>query len=277
MPIFVNNTIVEGFNFSAGERQVRLKDDCLGDHALLYAQLFDSDDIMTLLLTVDALRRINPRIEIDLCIPYFPYARQDRVCYRGEALSVKVMADLINGLKCRLVTIYDPHSDVTPALINHCVVKTPADIIIHSPLMTQIIDKNMTLISPDAGSEKKVRHVAAQMAEAGHPTDVINATKIRDPNTGRIRGQQVHGDVKDKNLMIIDDICDGGQTFIALAQVLKNQGAAEIVLYVTHGIFSKGLDELKQHIKHIYCYHLVGNYLDANRPPFITRLKGEAP
>ena len=74
----------------------------------------------------------------------------------------------------------------------------------------------------------------------------------------------------------IDDICDGGQTFISLAQSLKKQGAAEIFLYVTHGIFSKGLDQLKTCIQHIYCYHLVGHHLDSHHPSFITILKGEA-
>ena len=276
MAIFVNNIIVEGFNFPAGECQVRLNNHHLSNEASLLAELFDSNDIMTLLLAIDALRRINPRIEIDLCIPYFPYARQDRVCNKGEALSVKVMADLINGLNCRTVIIVDPHSDVTSALINRCVVKTPADLIIHSRLMTHMVEKNMTLVSPDAGSEKRVRHLARQMAAAGHPTHVVIASKKRDPSTGLISDHQVFGDVTGKTLIIIDDICDGGQTFISLAQSLKKQGAAEIFLYVTHGIFSKGLDELKTYIQHIYCYHLVGHHLDSHHPSFITILKGEA-
>ena len=120
MPILVNQKSVGFFKFSGGECHVKISDLEITERTNILANLNNSDDVMSLLLIVDAVRRINPSTQVLLTIPYFPYARQDRVCNEGEALSVKVMADLINSLNCAGVTIYDPHSDVTPALLNNC-------------------------------------------------------------------------------------------------------------------------------------------------------------
>jgi len=75
-----------------------------------------------------------------------------------------------------------------------------------------------------------------------------------------------NGNAKGKNLVIVDDICDGGRTFIELARVLKEKGANKVALYVTHGIFSQGLDVLKEHIDHVYCVHA----FNAERSDFLT-------
>ena len=272
MALFVNNEPVKRFNFSGGECHIQLPILHFNSSVAMYADLYCSDDIMALLLTIDAIRRCNANIEIDLTIPYFPYARQDRVCNSGEALSVKVMANLINSLKCRSVTIYDPHSDVTPALITNCIVKSIEDIIYDSPLCNAIIQHNMSIVSPDAGAEKKVRKVTQKISERAHGIDIICAGKVRDVKTGAIISSQIYGNVKDKKLIIIDDICDGGSTFIELARLLKQQGASELYLYVTHGIFSKGLEPLKEYFKHVYCYHAF-NHADKNEMNFLTILE----
>jgi ribose-phosphate pyrophosphokinase len=74
------------------------------------------------------------------------------------------------------------------------------------------------------------------------------------------------------NLIILDDICDGGQTFVELAKHLKAQGAKAIYLYITHGIFSKGLSVLKQHFEHVYCYHTMLKAAEIDRD-FLTILE----
>lgn len=254
MPIIINHKPIEAFNFSGGECHVRLFKD-IGDCVKLLAQLNNSDDIIHLLLTVDAIRRMNSQAKIYLTIPYFPYARQDRVCNEGEALSVKVMADLINSLHCTEVTIYDPHSDVTPALLNNCRVISLAQIIADSMLAKLINEENIILVSPDAGAEKKIRTTATKLTLNGKTVDVLCASKTRDTLTGEIKATQMHAEVKGKNLIMLDDICDGGRTFIELAKVLKGLGAGDVYLYVTHGIFSRGLSTLKDYIKHVYCFH----------------------
>ncbi len=249
MPIFVNNKMLDVFQFSGGECHVKINVGDISDKTNITAHLNSSDDIMRLLLTVDAVRRVNPQSAIHLTIPYFPYARQDRVCNEGESLSVKVMADIINNLHCAEVTIYDPHSDVTPALLSNCRIVSQADIVA-SNLGKVIKDKKLALVSPDAGAEKKTR-MAAKLTS----TEVFCSSKTRDTKTGNITATKVHGDVRGRDLLIIDDICDGGRTFLELAKALKDGGAGDVYLYVTHGIFSQGTSELARHFKHIYCYH----------------------
>ncbi|MBS0351605.1 MAG: ribose-phosphate pyrophosphokinase [Proteobacteria bacterium] len=255
MPVFVNRQPINTFNFPGGECYVRINPVEISGFTDVTAVLNDSDSLMSLLLAIDAIRRVNLHTQIRITIPYFPYARQDRVCNAGESLSVKVMADLINALQCYEVVIYDPHSDVTPALLNRCKVISSWEIIVKSCLREAIISNNWVLISPDAGAEKKVKAAAKSLSTESNQVEVHCASKIRDTLTGKILSTQINGDVRGKNLLIIDDICDGGQTFISLAQELKDHGAADMYLYVTHGIFSKGLEILKQHFKKIYCFH----------------------
>ncbi|MCX7124496.1 MAG: ribose-phosphate diphosphokinase [Gammaproteobacteria bacterium] len=255
MTITVNQKIIHSFNFPGGECHVQISSIEITEQTDILTYINNANDIMTLLLTVDAIRRINRKTDIYLTIPYFPYSRQDRVCNPGEALSVKVMADIINSLNCTLITIYDPHSDVTPALINNCKIITLAEIVSKSFLADEICNKNMTLVSPDAGSEKKIQVVAKKISESGKTVNVLYASKIRDTLTGKIISTEVRDELHGKDFIILDDICDGGGTFIELSKALKNLGAENIYLYVTHGIFSKGLDVLRENFKHIYCCH----------------------
>ena len=272
MTILLNSQPIESFVFSGGECHVKLQSLAVGKVQRVSAQLRHSDDIMMLLLTIDAIRRMLPAARIHLDIPYFPYARQDRVCNPGEALSVRVMADLINSLHCEQVTVVDPHSDVTPALINHCRVKTSADIILDSALTQLIQQKNLHLVSPDAGAEKKVRSLLGGLLAQGVDTDLVCATKVRDSKTGSILATNVDTKASSQGYLIVDDICDGGGTFIELAKALKNQKAGELYLYVSHGIFSKGLDVFKKYFTGIYCFQ---SYLTEQQydPNYLTILE----
>lgn len=108
------------------------------------------------------------------------------------------------------------------------------------------------MISPDAGANKKTLEMAKFL---GH-NNFIRADKIRNVKTGSIEHTAVYGCVKDKDCLIVDDICDGGATFIALAERLKFGDAKSVSLYVTHGIFSKGKQHLLDNgVDHIYCFH----------------------
>ena len=108
------------FNFSGGEVQVTVKK-MTSDVVYITANLRSSDDVMALLMATDALRR-QGATRIHLTMPYVPYARQDRVMNPGEALGIKVFCDLINAQNYSSVNILDPHSDVTPALLNNVLV-----------------------------------------------------------------------------------------------------------------------------------------------------------
>lgn len=257
MPILINNKPIKFFKFPGGECNVNvLQSVMLQDDILIKAYLYNSDDLISLLLTVDACRRVNRLIKIHLFIPYFPYARQDRVCNQGESLSVKVIADLINSLKCT-VTICDPHSDVISALLDNCTITPPLMTMdLSSSLKKLIEEENLIFISPDHGAEKRVREIAKY-----YNRPMLCATKVRDTKTGEIVKTELTlfshpASNANVNFLIIDDICDGGRTFIEIAKRLREQGMiGNLYLYVTHGIFSKGLEVLRPYFKKVYCYH----------------------
>lgn len=232
----------EQFVFSGGEVSVKLSQAINYSSWNIIAELKNSEDILTLLMVADVLKR-GGATYIELYMPYIPYARQDRVCNFGEAFSLKVFCDLINSVGFDKVTVEDPHSDVAPALLNNVNIYDQATCI----NLTKDCDKSFTrflegatLVSPDAGAEKKILSVCNSLGKSGF----ISASKVRDPSTGKITSTEVNGGRLSGDYLIVDDICDGGATFIALAQELKYKGADRVGLYVTHGIFSKG----KQHL-----------------------------
>lgn len=250
MTIKVNKQAIRSFNFSGGECHVSVAGIEIGPVTEIEAYLYNADDIMRLIMTVDAVRQVNPETTIDLVIPYFPYARQDRVCNSGEAFSAAVMADLINSLNCRAVAVFDPHSEVVVKRLNNCCVVSQAELV-QGAVEDFIRKENLTLVSPDKGASKKTDAVGKALGGV----HVIHCAKIRNPQTGEITHSEVHGDVAGKNLILLDDICDGGRTFTELGKLLKQKGAGKLYLYVTHGIFSHGLDILKENFTHIFCVH----------------------
>jgi ribose-phosphate pyrophosphokinase len=179
-----------------------------------------------------------------LDIPYFPYAREDRVFSRGQPLGAAVMADLVNNLGYEEVCIVDPHSDVVPALLKNCTVIPQHEAL--RPVLDGFAKDSLFLIAPDAGAEKKV-------TKYEHP--YIVARKVRDVETGLITGTHVDipKELKAKTAVIVDDICDGGHTFTLLAEAIRQQcPAMHIVLAVTHGIFSRGFEIFEGLIDEIY-------------------------
>ena len=207
---------------------------------VLEAQLQTSIDVISLLMTVDACRNKFRNLEsISLVAYYMPYSRQDRICNKGEALSCKVFADLINGCGFKSVTMADPHSDVMPSLINNCQIIDVSSIIsADKDLSLMLMKKQCMLVAPDMGARKKVEGVAKRF---GH-SEIIQGSKRRDLKTGVLTNFEYYGDVEGKNLLIVDDICDGGGTFVGLAKKLMDGGANKIDLYVTHGFFSRGFN-----------------------------------
>jgi ribose-phosphate pyrophosphokinase len=220
----------------------------------IVAHLRNSDDIWELIMLREAANASGMEIE-HLYLPYVPYARQDRSCDVGEGTSIKAFSNVINSLEFDRVTILDPHSDVTPALIKNCHICSQAELLCYVVSKPKL--KTCYLVSPDAGAEKKI-YSAAKLA---NPLGIIKAAKKRNPSTGEIVNTQIveipdtyNKENQGATALIVDDICDGGRTFIELAKELKDCGISNIELYITHGIFSKGLAPLYEAgIQHIYC------------------------
>lgn len=226
-PFGIKKIDFDRFLFSGGETQVRLLDTNIKRPAI-EATILDAEGIMTLLLLSNAVDKCRP-ISKKLILNYLPYARQDRVCYEGEAFSLEVMANLINSMEFNEVKLFDPHSDVAANLIDNCKVET-IDFVIN-----KVIEKSIdAVVCPDRGAIQRTEEFSKN---TGLP--VVHAVKLRDPKNGNIVATLVEEDVNRKVLLIVDDICDGGRTFIELAKVLYKKGAREVHLQVTHGLFSK--------------------------------------
>ncbi|GBG14843.1 ribose-phosphate pyrophosphokinase [Novimethylophilus kurashikiensis] len=241
--------------FAGGEAHVRIPEDVLEDAerfqgVTISALLKTSDDVMQLLLVTDALRRIIPTTTpISLEMPYVPYARQDRVCNPGESLSARVFCDLINAQNYEYVRITDPHSDVVGALLDRVVIQDASELVQRVLLTnTAVFGNGVTFLAPDAGARKRVLSIARKVGV----TDVVFADKVRNTVTGEITGTSFPEVSTDKPILVIDDICDGGRTFLELAKAAQEVGDYELHLYVTHGIFSRGLSELRKHYCRIY-------------------------
>lgn len=244
--------------FNGGEVNVQVPVELLdfSKPMTIIALLKTSDDVMAMLLTVNALRAHDPEVVLHARLPYIPYGRQDRVCNVGEAFSVQVMAQLINSCTFNTVTTDDPHSEVTTALINNVIVRDQTEIFKTALPMVRgalgLNGGNVTLVSPDAGSNKKMGSICKEFGF----TNFIRADKTRDMATGNILETVVYtDDLYGQVCVIVDDLCDGGRTFIELAKILKARGAAKVALAVTHGIFSKGKSPLNEYIDFTYALH----------------------
>lgn len=204
-------------------------------------------------------------VELNLSLDYLPYGRCDRVFEAGNPnslLSFLNTLDDINGFD--KIYINDIHNS-----------KAVHDIIYQYRMNLNIIEKSQLscfkdsipfdfnteydiVLSPDKGSREKSRTIAEHLE-----VDVFNCEKERDVTTGKII-KSVLPDInlKGKKILIPDDLLDGGYTFYKLAELLKKEGALQVDLYVTHMIGSKGLDLFKGLIDNIYCYQIVGSYLN---------------
>ncbi|MCR4032798.1 MULTISPECIES: ribose-phosphate diphosphokinase [Flavobacterium] len=228
----------QSFTFSGGEPHIKIVPDFDVNRKVTITHRLNSfNDLGLLCITVDALRRMDIKI-IDLFIPYFPAARQDRVMIPGEPLSVKVYAGIINAMQLNKVFVFDAHSEVTPALLNN------STVIPNYSFIQEVIKRvgeNVKLISPDGGALKKIYKVSEFLGGV----EVVECSKSRDVKTGKLSGFKVYNDdLEGMDCLIVDDICDGGGTFVGLAEELKKKNAGKLYLAVSHGIFNKGFEVL---------------------------------
>jgi ribose-phosphate pyrophosphokinase len=227
----------EAFVFSGGEPHIKIAPFQTSDVVTITHRIRSFNDVGMISVAVDALRRMGVT-KIALFIPYFPAARQDRLMVEGEPLTVKVYADVINQLQLTKVTVFDPHSEVTPALLDRC------ETLSNHTFIAKVCDEigsEVKLISPDGGALKKIYKLSTFLGGM----DVVECSKSRDVKTGQLAGFKVYADdLQGADCLIVDDICDGGGTFIGLAEELKKKNAGKLYLAISHGIFSKGFGEL---------------------------------
>lgn len=226
-----------------------------------------NDNIIALALTMDALRRQFPLAKFILEMPYIPYARQDRAVNAGEPNSLKVIGNLINGMGFEIVHAVDPHSTVADAAFNKLIVSSQVEVFrnVHPSW------RNIHIVAPDAGATKKCEEFAKAVCAAG----VITCAKNRDKHTGQVTGMRVIDEMPvDCNLFVLDDICDGGRTFIEVAKALDTAVGDGVIfsleLAVTHGLFTKGVDVVAEHFDTIYT---TDSYISERNNAIVRTLK----
>jgi ribose-phosphate pyrophosphokinase len=192
--------------------------------------------------------------KVELYVPYFLGGRSDRKFSTGGTNYLKnVICPIINSQSFSKVIVLDPHSDVLEACLDNFEKINNFSLVDEalSYLIKEDEDNKVALISPDAGALKKIYDVAKHFGIS----NVITASKVREMSTGTIlRTELPTMDlVGIEHIVIIDDICDGGRTFIELAKEIKKQTDKPIHLIVTHGIFSAGFKTLFEYFDGIYC------------------------
>lgn len=238
------------------------------------ARINNMEDLGILICATKALRRLGVKM-IHLYIPYLLGARSDRQFQEGgTSYLVDVIAPILNAQNYELITVLDVHSNVAPACINNLKMIDNSQLVAWSlseiyPPRTPYSMDNFVLVSPDAGASHKIVKLAEKISYKG---DIITCSKERDKD-GKLTQTVVplecnsRGDIGHnlgKDIIIIDDICDGGRTFINIAERIiwryeqngfkkTDKQFPKIYLIVTHGIFSKGFAELNQYFDGIYC------------------------
>lgn len=251
----------ELMNFPDSQPHIRLDQKSIKETTCTIVSRFSSSaDYFKIAFAADALRRAGVN-HLKLRMSYLMGARMDRVMIEGEALSVKVIADTINILNLQSVEVFDPHSDVSGAVINYCKPISNTELVKKSIThyrAHQKFEGEITLVSPDAGAMKKTAKTGAILGI----TNIVECSKKRNLSDGKLSGFKVNVDSLENNVCFItDDICDGGGTFIGVAGELKKLGAAKVILVVSHGIFSKGYSIAN--VDYIYTTNSYGELNDA--------------
>lgn len=214
-----------------------------GERVWIECPFLDPVDFLYFLATVDAVQRCHPR-RLGLYIPYFPGARQDHPVL-GTPYTLGIFADMVNALRADAVVVVDPHSPAVASALYCCEEIAAAEI------LKGLDRKYNGLICPDSGARRRVKDVSEALG--GLP--ILPGSKLRDGATGKLSGFHVQPPSVMGRYLVVDDICDGGGTFIGLADAFRATGsladASILDLYVTHGIFSKGFRDLNQRYEHI--------------------------
>ena len=228
--IKLNGYVVEQNRFPDGTLALKeINVDLLSDNFANWIDwMYDGDEEMfTIMSLVDLIRR-NSQGRIYLKMPYIPNARMDRIKTDTENFALKVFANWINGLGFDRIFVENVHSNVSNALVNNIVDSLPDDDI---KTITKDYDFDV-IFFPDEGACKRYKDMDV-IKELGLP--IAFGIKNRDWKTGEILNLDVMGaDVKDKKVLIIDDICSKGFTFYYSGMKLRELGASDVRLYVTH-------------------------------------------
>ena len=229
-------------SFADGEVYVEINENIRGNSVFVIQSTSTpaNDNLMELLLCVDALRRSSAK-NITAVIPYFGYARQDRKVVPRTSISAKLVSNLItNAGASRIVTV-DLHSGQIQGFFD-----IPVDNLFTTPLFTRYIkknlkNKNLICVSPDVGGVQRTRGLATKIN-----VDLAIIDKRRS-QPGKSQVMRIIGNVQNKECIIVDDIIDSGGTIVNAVDALIREGAKSVYVFVTHAVLSgEAINKIKK-------------------------------
>ena len=226
----VNNSIKK---FADSEIYIEINENIRGNSIFIIQSISSpaNDNLMELLLCIDALKRSSAK-NITAVIPYFGYARQDRKVVPRTSISAKLVSNLITKAGADRVVTIDLHAGQIQGFFD-----IPVDNLFSTPIFARhakknIKDKNIICVAPDVGGVERARAL-------GKLLDVeLAIIDKRRPTPGKSKVMNIIGNVKDKTCIMVDDIIDSGGTIVNAAKALKDRGAKDVYVYVTHGVLS---------------------------------------
>ncbi len=230
----IRSGLVNISNFSDGEIEVKYKDNLRGrDVFIVQPTNPPAENIIELLIMIDAASRASAK-RITAVIPYYGYARQDRKSEGRDPITAKLMAELITvaGTETERVLLMDLHSGQIPGFFN----KTKVDHLYSKPVfmkhLKSRLPKNLVIVAPDVGAVRLARSYGKRF---NCPIAIIDK---RRPEPNKSEVLKVVGEVRGKNILMVDDMIDTGGTLIGAAKVLKEEGAGIIFAACTHPVLS---------------------------------------
>ena len=226
----VNSSIKK---FADGEIYIEINENIRGNSIFIIQSVSSpaNDNLMELLLCIDALKRSSAK-NITAVIPYFGYARQDRKVVPRTSISAKLVSNLITKAGADRVVTVDLHSGQIQGFFD-----IPVDNLFGTPIFARhvkknIKGKNLICVAPDVGGTQSARALG-NLLNVG-----LAIVDKRRPKPGQSQVMNVIGNVKDKTCIIVDDLIDSGGTIVNAAKALKDRGAKDVYVYITHGVLT---------------------------------------
>ena len=222
--------------FSDGELSFRYTETVRGSDVYIIQSTVDSsDNIMELFLMIDAAKRASAKF-VNVVIPYYGYARQDRKDKPRIAVSAKLLANLLTASGASRIVSCDLHAGQIQGFFD-----IPLDHLNGSSVFVPFLKKlklnNLIFASPDAGGAERVREYAKYFE-----TDFVICDKTRE-KANQVKSVQVIGDVENKDVIIIDDLIDTGGTISMASKVIMKKGAKSVRAVITHPVLSGNAEE----------------------------------
>jgi ribose-phosphate pyrophosphokinase len=234
MRMTINGIEPESMTFPDGQPHVKLNAIPEASRYDIQCSIRNSEELMRLMLVANVLGKRNSGEHLYLEIAYLLGARMDRPIDHYQPFTLEVVTKIINTFQFAGILLFNVHSEVSENLLR-AVNILPIKQIKEIKRFYNEMGIHLACVAPDKGSVNWIKYCVDHY---------VTCTKIRDSQTGKLSAFKVDqpNEVNSRECLIIDDICDGGGTFVGLAKELRKAGAKKILLYVSHGIFSKGFE-----------------------------------